>query len=51
MESARAEAELVIFTAMDSLFLKTGLKPKDVDILIVNCSLFFSDSKFIRYGD
>lgn len=40
MEAARGEAELVIFTAMDSLFKKTGLKPKDVDILIVNCSLF-----------
>ncbi|KAM7275202.1 hypothetical protein ACFE04_017068 [Oxalis oulophora] len=40
MESARDEAELVIFTALDDLFTKTGLKPKDVDILIVNCSLF-----------
>ncbi|KAG5236918.1 ECERIFERUM family protein [Salix suchowensis] len=34
------EAELVIFSVMDSLFKKTGLKPKDIDILIVNCSLF-----------
>ncbi|KAK6931495.1 FAE1/Type III polyketide synthase-like protein [Dillenia turbinata] len=40
MEAARGEAELVIFSAMDSLLKKTGLKPKDVDILIVNCSLF-----------
>ncbi|CAN0876306.1 3-ketoacyl-CoA synthase 5 [Linum grandiflorum] len=40
MESARGEAELVIFSAMDTLFEKTGLKPKDIDILIVNCSLF-----------
>lgn len=40
MEAARGEAELVIFSAMDSLFAKTGLKPKDIDILIVNCSLF-----------
>ncbi|KAM7271608.1 hypothetical protein ACFE04_030822 [Oxalis oulophora] len=40
MDSARAEAEQVIFTAMNSLFEKTGLKPKDIDILIVNCSLF-----------
>ncbi|KAE8720738.1 3-ketoacyl-CoA synthase 5 [Hibiscus syriacus] len=40
MEAARGEAELVIFSAMDSLFIKTGLKPKDIDILIVNCSLF-----------
>lgn len=40
MEAARGEAELVIFSAMDALFQKTGLKPKDIDILIVNCSLF-----------
>lgn len=40
MESARGEAELVIFSLMDSLFDKTGTKPKDIDILIVNCSLF-----------
>ncbi|XP_019439039.1 PREDICTED: 3-ketoacyl-CoA synthase 6-like [Lupinus angustifolius] len=40
MENSRGEAELVIFSAMDSLLQKTGLKPKDIDILIVNCSLF-----------
>lgn len=40
MEAARSEAELVIFSALDSLFNRTGLKPKDIDILIVNCSLF-----------
>ncbi|XP_078444723.1 3-ketoacyl-CoA synthase 6-like [Wolffia australiana] len=40
MEAARAEAEMVIFSALDSLFQRTGLKPKDIDILIVNCSLF-----------
>ncbi|KAE8699633.1 3-ketoacyl-CoA synthase 1 [Hibiscus syriacus] len=40
MEEARAEAEAVMFGALDSLFEKTGIKPEDVDILIVNCSLF-----------
>ncbi|GFS44376.1 3-ketoacyl-CoA synthase 5 [Actinidia rufa] len=40
MAAAREEAEMVIFSAMDSLLKKTGLKPKDIDILIVNCSLF-----------
>ncbi|KAL8229267.1 hypothetical protein R6Q57_014167 [Mikania cordata] len=40
MEAARGEAELVIFSAIDNLFAKTGLKPKDIDVLIVNCSLF-----------
>lgn len=32
--------EQVIFSAMDTLLKKTSLKPKDIDILIVNCSLF-----------
>ncbi|KAH6799270.1 3-ketoacyl-CoA synthase 5 [Perilla frutescens var. frutescens] len=40
MESARAEAQVVIFSSIDSLMLKTGLTPKHIDILIVNCSLF-----------
>ncbi|GAA0172408.1 hypothetical protein LIER_41328 [Lithospermum erythrorhizon] len=34
------ETELVLFSAMESLLKKTGLKPKDIDILVVNCSLF-----------
>ncbi|KAJ8444672.1 hypothetical protein Cgig2_030346 [Carnegiea gigantea] len=40
MEAAREEARFVIFSCLDNLFKRTGLKPKDVDILIVNCSLF-----------
>ncbi|KAL1531825.1 3-ketoacyl-CoA synthase 5 [Salvia divinorum] len=40
MAMAREEAELVIFSAMDSLFSKTGIKPKQIDILVLNCSLF-----------
>ncbi|CAH9086969.1 unnamed protein product [Cuscuta epithymum] len=40
MAAARGEAELVIFSSIDSLMRKTGVKPKDIDILIVNCSLF-----------
>ncbi|KAJ9682901.1 hypothetical protein PVL29_018764 [Vitis rotundifolia] len=40
MEAARCEAELVIFSAIDDLLKKTGIKTKDIDILIVNCSLF-----------
>ncbi|KAG6480291.1 3-ketoacyl-CoA synthase 6-like [Zingiber officinale] len=40
MEASRAEAQLVIFSAIDDLLRKTGLKPKDIDILVVNCSLF-----------
>lgn len=40
MEAARNEAEMVIFSAVDDLLKKTGVKTKDIDILIVNCSLF-----------
>ncbi|KAG1330553.1 3-ketoacyl-CoA synthase 6 [Cocos nucifera] len=40
MEASRAEAQFVIFSAIDDLIKKTGLKPKDIDILVVNCSLF-----------
>ncbi|OAY48949.1 3-ketoacyl-CoA synthase 1 [Manihot esculenta] len=40
MKEARAEAESVMFGALNSLFDKTGVKPRDIDILIVNCSLF-----------
>ncbi|KAG9443673.1 hypothetical protein H6P81_015013 [Aristolochia fimbriata] len=40
MKEGRAEAAMVIFGALDELFEKTGIRPKDVGILVVNCSLF-----------
>ncbi|KAJ9188203.1 hypothetical protein P3X46_003588 [Hevea brasiliensis] len=40
MDEARREAESVMFGALNSLFDKTGVKPRDIDIVIVNCSLF-----------
>lgn len=40
MQEARSEAEMVMFGALDELFSKTGVHPKDIDILVVNCSLF-----------
>merc|ERR1712087_1090131 len=40
LENSRKEAEVVLFTLVEDLLRKTGLKPKDIDILIVNCSLF-----------
>ncbi|XP_072974414.1 3-ketoacyl-CoA synthase 11-like [Typha angustifolia] len=40
MAEARKEAEMVMFGALDELLAKTNLKPKDIGILIVNCSLF-----------
>eukprot|EP01133_Synstelium_polycarpum_P002274 gene2274-2577_t len=40
MDSARDEARLVLSGCLDDLFAKTKIKPTDIDILIVNCSLF-----------
>lgn len=40
LDAARAEFELVAFSAIDDLFAKTGITPDAVDVLIVNCSLF-----------
>ncbi|KAI3852893.1 hypothetical protein MKX03_003280 [Papaver bracteatum] len=40
MAAAREEAEQVMFGALDSLFKNTGIKPKDIGVLVVNCSLF-----------
>lgn len=40
MAWAREEAELVLFTVVENLLKKTGLNPRDIDVLVVNCSLF-----------
>ncbi|CAM8919606.1 unnamed protein product [Rhodiola kirilowii] len=40
MAEARKEAEAVMFGAVDQLLEKTKVNPKDIGILIVNCSLF-----------
>lgn len=40
MKAAREEAEAVMFGCLDELFEKTGVKPKDIGVLVVNCSLF-----------
>lgn len=40
MAAARLEASILMTGAMDALFARTGLGPKDIDILITNCSLF-----------
>lgn len=39
-EGARAEAEAVICGAVQDLLDKTGVKAKQIDFLIINCSLF-----------
>jgi len=40
MEAARKEAETVICSCLEDLFQKTGVQPKEVDFLVINCSLF-----------
>ncbi|XP_042004278.1 3-ketoacyl-CoA synthase 4-like isoform X2 [Salvia splendens] len=40
MSAARAEAEQVMFGALDSLFRTTGVRAKQIGVLVVNCSLF-----------
>ncbi|KAJ6805799.1 fatty acid elongase 1 [Iris pallida] len=40
MAEARKEAEMVMFGAIDDLLAKTGVRAKDIGILVVNCSLF-----------
>ncbi|XP_020184542.2 3-ketoacyl-CoA synthase 5-like [Aegilops tauschii subsp. strangulata] len=39
-QEARAEAELVVFSAIDDLFAKTVVTADAIDILVVNCSVF-----------
>ncbi|XP_022761103.1 3-ketoacyl-CoA synthase 11-like [Durio zibethinus] len=40
MAEARKETETVMFGAIDELFEKTGVEPRDIGILVVNSSLF-----------
>ncbi|XP_020110264.1 3-ketoacyl-CoA synthase 6-like [Ananas comosus] len=37
---SRDESELIIFTAVDDLFQKTGVDPKDINVVVVNCNSF-----------
>ncbi|KAF7080235.1 hypothetical protein CFC21_084340 [Triticum aestivum] len=55
LESSRAEVELIVFSAIDDLLAKTKVAPEDIDILVVNCSLFaptpsFADMIVNRYN-
>ena len=40
MRGAREEAELMMFNAVQQLLERTGTRPEQVGILVVNCSLF-----------
>ena len=56
LAASREEAELVIFAAVDDVFAKTtSIRPADIDVLVVNCSIFtpvpvFADMVVNRYG-
>lgn len=39
-EAARKESEIVIYDVVRELLKKTKTHPKDIDVLIINCSLF-----------
>ena len=40
LEETRNEAEIIICQVLESLFARTGVQPKEVDFLIINCSIF-----------
>lgn len=40
MEASRKEAETIIFDIVDGALKKANVKPKEIDVLIINCSLF-----------
>lgn len=40
MQAAREEADMVLFECVERALAKCGLGPRQIDVLIVNCSLF-----------
>lgn len=40
IEASRKEAETVIFDVVDKALKKAQLSPQDIDVLVINCSLF-----------
>jgi predicted naringenin-chalcone synthase len=40
IEGSRKEAELVIFDIVESALKKAKVHPKEIDVLVINCSLF-----------
>jgi 3-ketoacyl-CoA synthase len=54
IEASRDEAELVIFSAVDDVFARTSVRPEEIDVVVVNCSIFaptpvFTDMVVSRY--
>lgn len=40
IQGSRKEAEIVIFDVVQNALQKANLHPKDIDVLVINCSLF-----------
>ncbi|XP_074283830.1 3-ketoacyl-CoA synthase 17-like [Silene latifolia] len=40
LDNARKEAEAAIFTTIEAVLANTGVKAKDIGVLVVNCSIF-----------
>lgn len=54
LKASRDETELVIFSAVDEVLGRTTVKPEEIDVLVVNCSIFtptpvFADMVANRY--
>jgi len=39
-EDSREEAETILCQCLETLFERTGVQPKEVDFLVINCSMF-----------
>ena len=50
MENARLEAQMVVFGAVKDVLAKTGLKPEQIGVLVVNCSLFNPTPSLAAYA-
>jgi len=40
IEASRSEAQIVIFDIVEKALKKANVKPREIDVLIINCSLF-----------
>ncbi|KAL6608060.1 hypothetical protein ACP70R_041123 [Stipagrostis hirtigluma subsp. patula] len=47
LAASREETELVIFSAVDDVFARTSVTPADIDVVIVNCSIFTPTPVFV----